>query len=94
MELKLKEVMEWAQSIDVSKIEEKKRHHAQCYKSMILEKISLISKNSEKIHSYMNDLTEYVAQLGKIGVMLHPEEKEEAPKEELSSESTKSPLLP
>ena len=66
--MNLTEINQWAQNIDVILVKPSKRHHAQCYKDMIVEKTYMIKAISDKIDNYTTDISEYISQLEKIGV--------------------------
>ena len=92
--MNLKNIQEWASKIDLLVVDEKKRHHAKCYKDMIAEKTGMINMHTAKIEKYMKDINEYVEQLAKIGLSMKPiENKVEEVVSSFPTESS-SPLLP
>jgi hypothetical protein len=91
--------MEWAKQIDPLKVPEKQRHHAECYKGMILEKGNAIIEITAKFNKYSDDIEEYLSQLRKIGVSNQPSVEHTEPTTDNSKEKeepykAKSPLLP
>jgi len=51
-------------------VPEKKRHHAKCYRDMLVEKIGAINNSTATVNKYMDDIQEYLKQLEKIGLIL------------------------
>jgi hypothetical protein len=94
--MNLRETVEWAAKIDETKVEPKKRYMVKCYKSMILEKSKSVEALTKKVSGYMDDIAEYIEQLGKMNVRQQPEKSVEpaALQQDNPVQERKSPLLP
>lgn len=82
----LNEIKEWAEKIDLTAVEEKRRHHVKCYKDMIASKTALIADLSFKTDKYLKDIYEYLGNLKKVG-LVPPGETAPEPVEEVVEET-------
>ena len=95
--MNLKEILAWAREIDCNKVDPKKKHHAECYRGMLVDKIVRINELTEKINSYYSDIEEYTEQLKKINIYIpgsEPKTIEEPVNVSTDEEKKNSPLLP
>ena len=89
----LVELITWAKSYDVSKIEQlqNKRAKASTYLVMIIDKGNAILRNTKQTEDYMKNIKEYLEQLGKINVS----PKNQTPQvEHVPIKESQSPLIP
>jgi len=101
--MNLKEIVEWAEKIDISLVEEKRRERAKCYKDMIIERSHAINELTAKTENYMGKIQDFIFQLDRIGIKFEKHFEPEPIKEEPKVVETvatpekpriQSPLLP
>ena len=89
----LRQTVEWAKKLDLTKIPAKQNYKAKCYADMIIEKSTTVSSLTSRIESYMQDIQEYLGQLEKLGLTPEPKVQPTITDHKPEPEKT-SPLLP